>query len=340
MKNFFLRQLPLLGEKGQEKLAKSVVGIVGVGGLGSVVADLLVRSGIGKILLIDKDFVRSENIHRQLLYTYHDLNKPKVLAAKEKLQAVYPDGSVEIFQTFLTKKNATDLLASCHVIVDCTDRIRARYILNDVSEKLNIPWVFGALLKYSFQLSVFNLQGKYNYKCLFPEEISEEEIPTCNTEGILPPTVYAAASLQANEVLKILLGETENLLNGKLLLGNLLENRYEVLEISPCSRTNETFFVENKISEGFIAYSELLQWLKENKDFLLWDLRFPWEEEECQISGEKTDLGELKEKLRLLSKDRTLVFFCNRGIRSRLAMQTAKSEGFFNSFFSYCPKFQ
>ncbi len=345
MSKFFLRQLPLIGREGQRKLKDSFVCVVGVGGLGSVVADLLVRSGVGKIRLIDKDTVQASNLHRQLLYSYEDLGKSKAETAAQKLRKIYPEVSVEIFKEFIHAENALELLAGCDVVVDCTDRIRTRYILNDAAWLLGIPWVYGALLKYSFQVSVFNFQGGASYRCLFPEIPSEEEIPTCNSEGVLPPSVYVAASLQANEVLKTLLEDNENLLNGKLLLGDLQKNQYTIFEIPPCEKIKNEILKHRRIAvgtrkkqkeDGFVSYAELLRWQEEKKEFLLWDLRFPWEEDNCKLQGERVDLGELTTKLQAIDREKRIVFFCSQGIRSRLARRFAEQAGFREVFHSYC----
>lgn len=200
-----------IGKKGQQALLQKKVVIVGMGALGTVVANHLVRSGIGHIRMIDRDFVELSNLQRQSLYDEEDAESefPKVIAAEKKLRKINSSIDLDPVIADLNLDNAEDLLKSYDVIVDGTDNFSTRYLINDVSVKLGIPWVLGAAVSSRGMHAVI-IPGKTPcYRCLFPE-VQTGLGETCDTVGVLSPMTDIIGSLEAVEVLKLLVGAEHN----------------------------------------------------------------------------------------------------------------------------------
>ena len=224
-------KLDLLGEIGQEKLFKSNVLIVGCGGLGSPVVDYLSRAGIGKIGIIDYDKVEISNLHRQSIFFEKDVGIKKVISAKKYIKKINSKIKVDIYDESFSKKNASDLVSRYKIIVDCTDDILTRYLICDITKKLNKIHVYAALHKNQGQLSVFNYQNGPNYRSIFPSFNKSSNILNCNDVGVLGTLPGILGILQANEVIKIILGHDE-ILSGKIMIIDLLKNEFKLLNIT------------------------------------------------------------------------------------------------------------
>lgn len=200
-----------IGEEGQLKLMTKKAVIVGMGALGTVISNHLVRSGVGHVRLIDRDLVEVSNLQRQSLYDEEDAEKnlPKVIAAEKKLKKINSTVTVEPIISDVNLDNAEELLGGFDVIVDGTDNFSTRYLINDVSIKLGIPWVFGAAVSARGMHAVF-IPGKTPcYRCLFPE-VQTGLGETCDTVGVLSPITEIIGSFEAVEALKILVGAETN----------------------------------------------------------------------------------------------------------------------------------
>ncbi|HLD04346.1 MAG TPA: HesA/MoeB/ThiF family protein [Candidatus Nanoarchaeia archaeon] len=194
----FTNQEKILGKQGQALLSKKTVCIVGLGALGSVSAELLTRAGISKLILIDSDQVEESNLHRQLLYTEKDIHRPKVSAALNYLQSINSNVKVETHEVRLTADNIS--LLKSDLILDGTDNLETRFIINDYAVKYQIPWIYaGAIQTRGFVFPVLPKQPCF--ECLLGSAISEED---CETQGILNTTNTIVASLQVVEAIKIL----------------------------------------------------------------------------------------------------------------------------------------
>jgi molybdopterin-synthase adenylyltransferase len=200
-----------IGEEGQEKLLKSKVAIVGVGALGTVCANHLVRSGVGVIRLIDRDVVDLSNLQRQSLFSEEDvkLNLPKAVAAQKRLNRINSTVKVEAVIEDLNLDNAEDLIAGFDVIIDGTDNFMTRYLINDIAVKYGIPWVHGAAVSSRGLFAVIKPGVTPCYRCLFPE-VPAGRGETCDTIGVLSPITDIIGSFQAMEVIKILVGTATN----------------------------------------------------------------------------------------------------------------------------------
>lgn len=200
-----------IGEDGQRKLLNKKAVIVGMGALGTVISNHLVRSGVGHVRFIDRDLVELSNLQRQSLYDEEDAagNLPKVMAAEKKLRKINSTVKVEPIIADLNLDNAEELLGGFDVIVDGTDNFSTRYLINDVSIKLGIPWVFGAAVSSRGMHAVI-IPGKTPcYRCLFPE-VQTGLGETCDTVGVLSPITDIIGSFEAVEALKILVEADTN----------------------------------------------------------------------------------------------------------------------------------
>jgi len=212
---------------GQEKLRQSKVVIVGCGALGTAQANALARAGIGRLRIVDRDFVEASNLQRQILFDEADAadNLPKAVAAERKLKLINSDVQVEGVVADLECRNAEELVRSFHVILDGTDNFECRYLLNDVSIKLGIPWIYGAVVA-SYATTMTVLPGRTPcLACVYPQP-PEGAHETCDTVGVIAPAVAWAAAVQVTETLKILLGR-ESELHGSLLSYDIWKNRYQ-----------------------------------------------------------------------------------------------------------------
>lgn len=200
-----------IGEEGQKKLLKSRAVIVGMGALGTVIANHLVRSGVGFVRMIDRDFVEITNLQRQSLYDEEDAFQqlPKVIAARKKLQKINSSVTIEAVIADLNLDNAEDLLTGFDVIVDGADNFLTRYLINDVAVKYNIPWVYGGAVSSRGMFTSIIPHQTPCYRCLFPE-VPQGLGETCDTVGVLSPLTDIIASYEAMEAIKILVDANTN----------------------------------------------------------------------------------------------------------------------------------
>lgn len=190
-----------VGKQGQERLQKRCVALVGLGALGSVAAELLIRAGIGRLIMVDRDIVEESNLQRQLLYTEKDLGRSKALAAKEHLREINAACDVKEHAIHLNWKNLS-LLEKADVILDCTDSLQTRFLLNDFCKKKNLPLIYGAAIKtagYVFPV----LPDNACLQCF----LKEANLETCDTVGVLNTITASIAAQQVTLALKVLLGE-------------------------------------------------------------------------------------------------------------------------------------
>ena len=245
----FKRQITLLeiGEDGQQKLQNASVLVVGCGGLGSPIAVHLASSGVGKIHLIDFDTVDVTNLHRQVFYTLDDVGKSKAKTLSEfiKKRAPYTDVSFSDFP--ITNENVFDLISNYDIIVDGTDSLPTKYLLNDACILKDKPLVYGSLYKFDGYVSTFNVLEKdgtrsSNLRDAFPTMATD--IPNCEEAGTLNAIVSTIASLQVNEVLKLITGIGKPITN-QLLIFNALQNSQLKMKLTSKVSKNEIHQIFN-----------------------------------------------------------------------------------------------
>jgi adenylyltransferase/sulfurtransferase len=244
---------PSIGEEGQKKIMGSSVTIVGCGALGCTSASLLARAGVGTITLIDRDFVELENLQRQTLFTEEDAKNylPKAPVLAERLRQA--NSEVEVFSHILdlNHRNAQELLSSCDVVVDATDNLETRFLINDVCVKHGIPWVYGAAVGSTGMVKTILPGRTACLRCLMQDMPPPGSLPTCETAGILNSVPGVIGSLQVSETLKIILGETREL--GNLIYIDVWTDRFDVIEVKrredcPACRRRSFDFLSGKLT--------------------------------------------------------------------------------------------
>jgi sulfur-carrier protein adenylyltransferase/sulfurtransferase len=223
--------LPGIGGDGQERLMEARVLVIGAGGLGSPAAMYLAAAGVGTIGLVDFDTVELSNLQRQLLHDTEDVGRPKVDSARDRLIELNPNVTVVPHRALLSSENTFDILGGYDVIVDGTDNFPVRYLVNDASQMLKKPLVYGSIYQWEGQASVF-LSGQETpcYRCLFPEPPPPGTVPSCAEGGVFGVLPGIIGSIQATEAIKLILGVGEPLV-GRLLLYDALRNEFTTVKL-------------------------------------------------------------------------------------------------------------
>lgn len=327
--------LPEIGFEGQQKLNDARVLVIGAGGLGCPILQYLVAAGVGNLGIVDADTVSISNLQRQILYTTDDLNKKKVVVAKERLLAINPNVNIEIFPVNLDTENALDLFGKYDIIVDGSDNFATRYLVNDASVMLNKPFVSGSIFKFEGQVSVFNYQNGPTYRCLYAEPPTAGSVPNCSEIGVIGTLVGIIGTMQAAEVIKMITGAGE-VLSGKLLVFDMLSMRSQIIKFKaiPGNKNIAKLLDYQVICGDFpientdtIDKESVEKWLEEEKDFQLIDVRNPHEFERDNIGGINIPLDDLLESIHELDIDKEIVFCCQTGLRSAKAIELLKSAG-------------
>ncbi len=226
--------LPEVGIDGQQKLARARVLVVGAGGLGSPVALYLAAAGVGTLRVVDDDRIDESNLQRQVLHTTERVGRSKAQSAVETLSALTPALKVEAIEQRVTSVNVDALVSDCDVWVDGSDNLPTRYLLSDAALKHGKPLVYGAVERFSGQVSVFHPASARGvapcYRCLFPEPPPAEHAPNCAEVGVIGVVPGIIGLLQANEAIKLLLGIGAPLI-GRLLLFDALGGRFRELAL-------------------------------------------------------------------------------------------------------------
>lgn len=245
----YSRQLSLkeIGVNGQQKIKSASVLVTGAGGLGSSALLYLSAAGIGKIGVMDFDKVALHNLQRQVIYDEDDIGKQKAEAATEHLRKKNSGILISAYNMMLTADVALNILPEYDIILDCTDNLEARYVINDACVRLGKPFVYGSVFRFEGQLSLFNAMNPHGvlgptYRCLYPEVPEAAAIPSCEEAGVAGFLPGLIGTLQAAEVIKYLIGSDESL-SGKLLTVNALTMHFDVFEVS----RNESLWNEKKV---------------------------------------------------------------------------------------------
>lgn len=225
-----------IGKEGQRKLKKSIITILGMGALGTTVAEILTRSGIGKIKLIDRDIVESSNITSQALYNLNDINKLKVEAAKEKLEKINNETKIETYPEDLDHDNVE--LLNSDLILDCTDNLYTRFVINDYAAKKKILWIYSSVIESKGMTLTIKPNGPC-LRCIIQEPT--QTLETCDTQGVLNAAIHAMASIQAKEAIKILLKQNYE---KNLIVYDIWNNNLEKIKIKinkKCKTCNKQY---------------------------------------------------------------------------------------------------
>ncbi|MFT6246361.1 MAG: adenylyltransferase/sulfurtransferase [Salibacteraceae bacterium] len=320
-----------IGLEGQLKLKKAKVLVIGAGGLGCPVLQYLSAAGVGTIGIVDDDTVDQSNLQRQVLFSHQDIGQSKAESAVQRLQLLNPYISLKAYKTRLTKDNALDLFKDYDTIVDGTDNFPTRYLINDAAVLVNKPVVFGSIFKFDGQVSVLNYQNGPTYRCLFPSPPLPNEAPNCSEIGVLGVLPGIIGSLQAAEVLKIILN-LGTVLSGKLLTFSALTmkqmlfsfERNMSISISSLEDDYQEFCGVPPVTNE-ISYQE---YEVQTVHFNLLDVRSQLERDDFHINGIHIPLDDLPERLQEIPDDKKLLVYCASGVRSKLAIDFLQKNGF------------
>jgi adenylyltransferase/sulfurtransferase len=307
--------------------------VVGAGGLGVPVCLYLNAMGVGTLGIADQDVIETTNLHRQPVYRAGDVGRQKIDVLSDHLSAQNPLTRIERHPKFLMPSNALEILDGYDLVVDATDRIPTRYLLDDTCVIRRIPWIYGALHGFEGQLSVFNYREGPTYRCLFPNIPKPGEIPDCNqlgTLGVLPGII---GTLQALEAVKVLCGLGE-VLSGRLLLFDALQlqsrqMRFPRDPVQQVREIGDDAHYQASVCEtgGAVSVGEYLERTREGKPHLLVDVREAEEFEAYHLPDSlNIPLLELQERIRELEGPEEVYLVCKSGSRSAQAYYSLKGR--------------
>lgn len=230
----YIRQIlfPHFGEEGQRRLLDSSVVIVGCGAIGSHIANTLTRAGVGRIKIVDRDYIELNNLQRQMLFDEEDIERglPKAIAAAEKLRKVNSQVEIEPLVADVHHRNVEEIIKGVDLVLDGTDNFETRYLLNDACVKHDTPWIYGgAVASYGMTMNIIPHQTPC-FRCLFVQIPPPGATPTCDTVGILGAVPALIGAIEANEALKLLTGKGR--LNQGLIHVDLWENTFEAFQVA------------------------------------------------------------------------------------------------------------
>ncbi|MET0398354.1 MAG: molybdopterin-synthase adenylyltransferase MoeB [Longimicrobiaceae bacterium] len=347
--------LPEVGPAGQRRLKQARVLLVGAGGLGSPVALYLAAAGVGTLGMVDFDVVDATNLQRQVLHGTADVGRAKLDSARDRVGALNPHVAVEPHPVRLTSANALELFREYDVVVDGTDNFPTRYLVNDACVLTGKPNVYGSILRWEGQASVFWAERGPCYRCLFRDPPPPGLVPSCAEGGVLGVLPGIVGTLQAAETLKLLLGVGEPLV-GRLLLLDALRMRFRELrlrkdpECPACGErptirelidyerfcgvppTNPT---ETRMANGSeipeITPAELKQRLDRGDRLTIIDVREPheWDIANLEEHGARLiPLGEIEERAGEIDPEEEIVLHCRSGARSAKALAALRDRGY------------
>jgi molybdopterin/thiamine biosynthesis adenylyltransferase/rhodanese-related sulfurtransferase/molybdopterin converting factor small subunit len=340
--------LPEVGMEGQLKLKRAKIIMIGAGGLGAPVGLYLAAAGVGRIGIVDFDVVDASNLQRQVIHGTSDLGRKKLDSAADRIRDINPNVTVDKFDASLTSENALEILKDYDIVIDGTDNFPTRYLVNDACVLLKKPNVYGSIFRFEGQATVFAYQDGPCYRCLYPEPPPPGLVPSCAEGGVLGILPGIIGLIQATEAVKLILGIGEPL-KGRLLLYDALGMRFRELRLRrdrDCPICGEHPTITKLIdyqefcglrpasnqpapAEGVIDPIEVKRKQDRGDDFVLIDVREPYEYQIAKIPGAKLiPLGELPKHLDELDREADIVVHCKSGGRSQKAVDLMKQHGF------------
>ncbi|MFN3233897.1 MAG: ThiF family adenylyltransferase [Gammaproteobacteria bacterium] len=335
----YSRHFPVIGLEGQAALKEAKILCVGAGGLGSASLPYLAAAGIGTIGVMDGDDIELSNLQRQILFRESQIGQNKAKIACQNLSEINSTIKLNAYEDHLDEKNAEDIIQEYDLILDATDNFDARYLINRYSRLYGKPMVSSSIFQFDAQLSVFNYQDGPCYQCLYPERPPSDLIPNCALGGVLGVLPGVMGTLQANEVIKILLNKGE-VLSGRLMAMDLLSMRMRFFEVdknktcskydcAPIKKSSEDIQKMIDIAE---IQPEALKTLLSSEEIYLIDVREPFERQICHIGGRHIPLGQLENHYDDFPRDKKIIMYCKSGGRSRKAADLLQQAGFQNVF--------
>ena len=331
------------GEEGQIRLKNSSVIFIGAGGLGSSAIMYIAAAGIGKIGIADDDQVEISNLQRQVIHNNSEIGNHKTDSAERRIKELNPHCKVKTFTERINSKNVIKILSQFDIICDCSDNFGTRYLINDACVILNKPLIYGAVQGFEGQVSVFNFkENSPNFRDLLPKPPDQGLIPSCTDYGVIGISPGIIGILQANEIIKIIIRKG-NVLDGKILILNLLENDIKKLNLSVSKQskkiidlvTNSKDYESEMLCQNIkrishIEFKKLFQ--KSSNEIIIFDVREKDEFQKFSIKGSiSLPLSLIKEKksfefIKNQSVGKKIYTLCQKGLRSETASKILFQE--------------
>jgi len=342
--------IPEVGLRGQERLKRATMLLVGTGGLGSPIAMYLAAAGVGRIGLVDHDKVERSNLQRQIIHSSTSVGERKVESARRRLLEINPHVTVDVYDEPFTADNALQIAEPYDILIDATDNFPTRYLLNDVAVLSKKPMVYGSIYQFEGQASVFWAEKGPCYRCIFPDSPPPELLPDCSERGVFGVLPGTLGTIQATEALKLVLGIGDPLI-GKLLLYDALAMSVETIRLRKnphCRICSEHAELDSLSDYGafcgspghqdpglqlpqeyLITPPALAEKLAAKAPLHLIDVREPHELEISHIPGaEGIPLSELAAHPPSLDRDEPIVLLSRAGARSARAVEILLGAGF------------
>lgn len=350
-KHLMLREI---GVKGQKRIKAAKVLIIGLGSLGAPVVQYLAAAGVGTIGIADTAEVSLGDLQSQVIHGTRDVHRPKIASARDTVKAINPKLKIEAISEKLDADNILDIIADYDIIADCTDNYRSRYLISDACVLSGKPLVFAAVYQFEGQVSVFDAKSGPCFRCQFPSPPPSGLVPTCASGGIISPLPGIIGSIQANEILKLIIGGGESLI-GKLLVVDIWNNRTSLLNVQKdehcpiCGNDPSILEIENFDYEDFcglkqdenelpvegIEAEDLVRRIEKGDPLTIVDVREPHERAIHRFPNAIViPIGQLARRQKELDADVDTVFICREGKRSILAINTLREAGYKGPMFN------
>jgi sulfur-carrier protein adenylyltransferase/sulfurtransferase len=343
--------LPEVGLIGQQKLKAASVLIIGTGGLGSPVSLYLAAAGVGRIGIVDYDTVEFSNLQRQVLHGTSAVDTPKVESGRSRMLDLNPDIQVDAYNILFNAETGPEIAAEYDILVDGTDNFPTRYLINDLAVMTGKPYVYGSIFRFEGQVSVFDARQGPCYRCLFPEPPPPGSVPSCGDAGVLGILPGTIGTLQATEVIKLILGIGKPL-TGQLLLYDASDMSFQTVQLRKnpnckiCGPDPQiTELIDYEAFCGVPAHDkggiplpvpdilpvELASRLERGESVQLVDVREPIEIQISTLPGSRLiSIDELPKRLTELDQNQETIVYCRVGVRSARAVDILQKAGFEN----------
>ena len=339
--------IPRIGLEGQRRLRHAKVLVIGAGGLGSPTLLYLAAAGVGTLGIVDDDVVELSNLQRQIIHGVDDLGRSKLESARESIARINPGVEVRLHHQRLDSANALEIFSDYDLILDGADNFATRYLVNDAAALLGKPYVWGSILRFDGQVSVFWDKFGPNYRDLYPEPPAAGSVPSCAEGGVFGMLCGSIGSMMVTEAVKLITGVGETLL-GRLLLFDALTSRWREMRIAKdpqappitglvdyqalcgLAETAPAASGDAWVETGALA-SRLARRHSGAEDFLLLDVREPVEFEIARIPGSVlVPVGGIKDGTALgrIPRDIPLILHCKSGVRSGQALEALAAAGY------------
>ncbi|MER5635778.1 adenylyltransferase/sulfurtransferase MoeZ [Kitasatospora sp. NPDC002227] len=342
--------IPDVGMAGQKRLKNAKVLCVGAGGLGSPALMYLAAAGVGTLGIVEFDVVDESNLQRQIIHGHSDIGRSKGESARDSVKEINPYVNVVLHEERLDNSNVMEIFSGYDLIVDGTDNFATRYLVNDAAVLLGKPYVWGSIYRFDGQASVFWAEHGPCYRCLYPEAPPPGMVPSCAEGGVLGVLCASIGSIQVTEAIKLLAGVGEPLV-GRLMIYDALEMNYRQVKVRKdpnCALCGDNPTVTELIDyEAFcgviseeaqeavagstITSKQLKQWMDDEEDIFVVDVREPNEYEIVSIPGAvliPKDQFLMGDALERMPQDKKIVLHCKTGVRSAEVLAVLKSAGF------------